>query len=111
MIQRRSFDRAGEGTRESWPSDRALVSGRLEPFLHSLERGGYSVELGPGMAELIETWAKNWVESHDNASKEAANKAGADWMLRLLAGYFQGRLRKAASVGKSGPYLAAKRCR
>jgi DNA polymerase-3 subunit delta' len=80
---------------------------RLEPMLYGLERGGYSVELGPIMAELIEGWAKAWVESHQNASKEAANKAGADWMLRLLANFLQGRLRKAAPLGKSGPYLTA----
>jgi DNA polymerase-3 subunit delta' len=80
---------------------------RLEPMLHSAERGGYSAEMGPAMAEMIDTWAKAWVESHDNASKESANKAGADWMLRLLAGFLRERLRKAAPLGKAGPYLAA----
>src|SRR5262249_24826799 len=80
---------------------------RLEPMLHNAERGRYSVEMGPAMRELIETWAKAWVDNHDNASKEAANKAGADWMLRLLAGFLQQRLRKAAPLGKSGPYLQA----
>src|SRR5262245_53606619 len=62
---------------------------RLAPMLQSAERGGYRVEFGPAMAELIEAWAKAWVESHDNASKEAANKAGADWMLRLLTGFLR----------------------
>ncbi len=80
---------------------------RLRPMLHSMERGGYTVEMGPAMAEMIEGWAKGWVEEHDNASKEAANKAGADWMLRLLAGYWRERLRVAAPLGKTGPYLAA----
>jgi hypothetical protein len=80
---------------------------RLEPMLQSAERGGYTVELGPAMAEMIDAWAKAWVESHDNASKEAANKAGADWMLRLVASYLRERLRKAAPLGKAGPYLAA----
>ena len=80
---------------------------RLEPMLQSAERGGYSPDMGPAMSELIDAWAKGWVESHDNASKEAANKAGADWMLRLLAGFLRDRLRKAAPLGKAGPYLAA----
>jgi DNA polymerase-3 subunit delta' len=94
------FELAREGGLYGWWK-------RLEPMLHSAERGGYTVELGPAMAEMIDAWAKAWVDSHDNASKESANKAGADWMLRLLASYLRERLRKAAPLGKAGPYLAA----
>jgi DNA polymerase-3 subunit delta' len=94
------FELAREGGLYGWWK-------RLEPMVYSAERGGYSVELGPAMAEMIDAWAKAWVESHDNASKESANKAGADWMLRLLASYLRERLRKAAPLGKAGPYLSA----
>jgi DNA polymerase-3 subunit delta' len=81
---------------------------RLEPMLRACERGGYSIELGPAMAELIESWAKAWVEAHGlTSSKEAANKAAADWMFRLLAGYLRERLKKAAPLGKAGPYVGA----
>lgn len=80
---------------------------RLKPMLQGLERGIYAVEMGPAMAEMIEAWAKAWVAAHANASKDAANKAGADWMLRLLAGYWRDRLRVAVPVNKAGPYLAA----
>jgi len=80
---------------------------RLEPMLRELERGQYAVELGPTMGELVKGWAESWVAAHKNASKEAANKAGADWMFRLLGNHWRSRLAKAAPMGKSGPYLAA----
>jgi hypothetical protein len=61
------------------------------------------------MAKLVDDWAAAWVDGPGgkNASKEAANKAGADWLLRLLANFLRERLRKAAPLGKAGPYLAA----
>jgi hypothetical protein len=80
---------------------------RLQPMLKSMESGGYTVEMGGTMSELVKGWSEAWVEEHENASKEAANKAGADWMFRLLAGYWRQRLAKAAPLGKAGPYLAA----
>lgn len=80
---------------------------RLAPMLRGMETGSYAVEMAPAMTELVKGWAESWVDAHENASKEAANKAGADWMFRLLAGYWRARLARAAPVGKSGPYLAA----
>lgn len=62
---------------------------RLEPMLATVMRGGYTVQFGPAMAELAEAWAKAWVEDHENASKEGANKAAADWMFRLLGGHIR----------------------
>lgn len=67
---------------------------RIEPMLKLVVAGKHSVDLGPAMAELTEQWAKAWVESHDNASKEAANRAGAEWMLRVLAWFWTKRLRE-----------------
>jgi DNA polymerase-3 subunit delta' len=80
---------------------------RLAPMLRNMETGVFAVELAPTMTELVKGWAEAWVDAHENASKEAANKAGADWMFRLLANYWRARLAKAAPLGKSGPYLAA----
>jgi DNA polymerase-3 subunit delta' len=80
---------------------------RLEPMLREMERGQYTVEMGGAMSEMVKGWAEAWVENHENASKEAANKAGADWMFRMLASYWRQRLAKAAPLGKAGPYLAA----
>lgn len=62
---------------------------RLAPMFTAAEKGRYSVELGAAMAELVETWAKAHVDEHENASKEAANKAGADWMVRLVAAHLK----------------------
>lgn len=58
---------------------------RVGPLLDAARAGKYSPELGPAMYELVDVWAKKWVDDHDNASKEAANRAGADWMFRLVA--------------------------
>jgi hypothetical protein len=80
---------------------------RLEPMLRDMERGQYAVEMGASMSELVKGWSEAWVEAHKNASKEAANKAGADWMFRLLGHHWRLRLAKAAPMGKAGPYLAA----
>jgi len=82
---------------------------QLEPMLAEAFRGGYSLALGPTMAGLADDWAKAWVEAHDNASKEAANVAGADWMFRMVAHALTRGLRDAASgdPDATAPYLAA----
>jgi DNA polymerase III subunit delta' len=73
---------------------------RLEPMLTQAEKGTHVVELGATMAELTDAWAKTWVEDHDNASKEAANRTAADWMLRLLAWRIGTRSRAAMAKGQ-----------
>lgn len=72
---------------------------RLEPLLAQAELGRHVVELGPLMHELTDGWAKAWVESHENASKEAANTAAAEWMFRVLAWRLGDRLRAAMKSG------------
>ncbi len=72
---------------------------RLEPLLAQAEQGKHVVELGPLMHELVDAWAKAWVESRENASKEAANTAAAEWMFRVLAWRMSGRLRAAMKTG------------
>lgn len=78
---------------------------RLQPMLAQAESGRHSVELGPAMAELIDAWAKAWVEVRENASKEAANRLGAEWMLRLLGWRARQRLAQATG-GSSATALA-----
>jgi DNA polymerase-3 subunit delta' len=68
---------------------------RLQPLLAQAEGGRHSVELGPAMSELVDAWAKAWVEARDDASKEAANRLGAEWMLRLLAWHARQRVTQA----------------
>lgn len=69
----------------------------IAPLLDDAAKGRYSPVLGPTMAELIEAWAKGSVESGDEGSKSAANKAGADWMLRLIAAHARGLARSAGT--------------
>jgi DNA polymerase-3 subunit delta' len=57
---------------------------RIEPMLREAAAGNYVLELGPAMAELVSAWAEKWVKDHQNASKEAANVAAAEWMFRLV---------------------------
>lgn len=71
---------------------------RIQPLLARSITGQYCIELGSGMAELVDAWAKNHVETVENASKEAANKAGADWMFRLVAYFLQSQLRRGAGA-------------
>lgn len=70
---------------------------QLGAMLDSAATGRYNVALGPTMAELVDGWAKAWVEKRENASKEAANKAGADWMLRLVGSYARALMRSDQS--------------
>lgn len=67
----------------------------LAPMLERTEQGRFAATLGATMAKLVDDWAKAWVDSHDNASKDAANKAGAAHLFRLLAGRARRRLASA----------------
>jgi DNA polymerase-3 subunit delta' len=70
---------------------------RLAPALETLARGGFPVGLGEVMNELVDTYATAWVKTHKNASKDAANKDGARWVLLLLAAHARERLRAACA--------------
>ena len=71
----------------------------LGPMLAELDGGKFPIDLGPAIAKLIDEWAQAWVDrpGNDNASKDAANKAAARLMFRLLAGHFRERLRSHAA--------------
>ncbi|MCA9298664.1 MAG: AAA family ATPase [Phycisphaerales bacterium] len=68
---------------------------QLEPALDQLASGRYVPDLAPTMASLVDAWAVQWVESHENASKDAANKQGVRHMLRLVSEDRRRRLRHA----------------
>jgi hypothetical protein len=77
---------------------------RLTPMLDAAASGRYSHELGPAMAALVDEHASAWVEARENASKEAATRAGAAWMFRLVGAWLGGMLVDAAtSGGSAGP--------
>jgi hypothetical protein len=69
----------------------------LSPMLADADNGAFTVELGKAMADLVDGYAQAWVDAHDNASKDAANKDGARQMFALLAHRAQERLRDAKS--------------
>ena len=66
----------------------------LEPLLAVCDSGKYSPALGPTMAALIEDWAKAVVERDKQASKDAANRAGAELMFRMLSQRARNHLRR-----------------
>jgi len=81
---------------------------RLEPMLASADRGDFDAGLGPAMATLVDEWAQAWVKEHENASKDAANKAGASRLLGMLAERSRLALRDvAARGGDAEPALRA----
>ncbi|MFZ2874038.1 MAG: hypothetical protein WAZ94_06100 [Phycisphaerales bacterium] len=58
---------------------------RLAPMLDECAKGSYSPDLGPTCHQLVDEFAQAQEKSGPNVSKDAANKDGAAWMLRLLA--------------------------
>lgn len=72
------FLRAHAGGLANW-------SRTLEPMLAAADAGKYSVELGPLMAKLVDDWAAAVVEKDKQASKDAANRTGADLLFRVIA--------------------------
>jgi DNA polymerase-3 subunit delta' len=71
----------------------------IGPMLAETDRGRYCAGLGPAMASLVDEWAKAHAQEREHASKDAANKAGAAWMLRLLAAHYRERLRSSPRDG------------
>jgi DNA polymerase III subunit delta' len=73
----------------------------LAPMLAELEQGRFPIEMGQIMAKLADDWAAAWVDrpGNENASKDAANKAAARQMFRLIAEHYRHRLRRQADAG------------
>jgi DNA polymerase III subunit delta' len=81
----------------------------LSPMLAEVDRGRFPLDLGPTMAKLADEWSQGWVDrpGNENASKEAANRAAARQMFRLVAGHYRRRLREAGSGGGAEAAAAA----
>jgi DNA polymerase-3 subunit delta' len=58
---------------------------RLAPMLDECAQGRYCPDLGPTCHQLVDEFALAQEKSGPNISKDASNKEGAAWMLRLLA--------------------------
>lgn len=70
-------------------------------MLAQVDQGRHVVEFGPAMTELVDSWAKAWVQENENASKEAANHQAAAWMLKMLAWHYTAKLQRAAKDAHS----------
>jgi DNA polymerase-3 subunit delta' len=72
---------------------------RLVPMLEASARGEHVAALGPAMAELSEAHAKRVVGENESASKDSANRAGMEMILRIVAHWARQRLRASVSAG------------
>lgn len=63
--------------------------------------------LGETIAKLVDDFAKAWVEHHENASKEAANKLGASLMWSMLGSHARLRLSTQAEKCDANDVFAA----
>jgi len=66
---------------------------RLAPLLARAAKGTYAPDLGPAIAELIDERATAAAEADKGVSKDAAKKAAAADMFRLIARQLRERLR------------------
>ncbi|MCC7193770.1 MAG: DNA polymerase III subunit [Phycisphaeraceae bacterium] len=67
------------------------------PALDEASKGKFAANLGSLMAEKIDDFAKRWVDEHENASKEAANKFAASLMWVLISQHARRRLATLAT--------------
>jgi DNA polymerase-3 subunit delta' len=72
----------------------------LDPMLAELDAGRFPADMGPTLAALVEDFAAAWVKKHANASKDAANKNGAGYVLAVLAGHARRRLVERVDAGR-----------
>ena len=71
----------------------------LAPMLADLADGHYPAQMGQTLAELVESFASAWVDQHENASKDAANKDGVKHLLAMLAAHARRQLAEDAEHG------------
>jgi len=75
--------------------------------LDQMQRQQYPVGLGQWMAQAIDSFAKQWVQRHENASKEAANKQASQLMWAMIAQLARQRLSDLAPNCDPGNLLSS----
>lgn len=78
-------------------------AGRVLPAIDTMARGAYPADLGLGMKEAIDGFAEAWVSSHENASKEAANKLAAALMWTMVTQHARRKLADLSSPDAPRP--------
>lgn len=71
----------------------------LEPLVKDLCAGAAPLDAGAQMAGLVDTWAEGWVKSHEQASKEAANRVAFGAVWRIVGELLRRQLRRDAERG------------
>lgn len=72
--------------------DLAAWGAVIEPAMDRIAGGQYPTDLGADLKDLIDGFAAQWVDTHDNASKEAANKRAAAIAWRIISQDAQRRI-------------------
>ncbi len=72
------------------------------PALDRMTQGKASGALGQEIAKRIDTFAKQWVDQHQNASKEAANNLAANLMGALITARARRRVTELAEQCEAG---------
>ncbi|GAB4108536.1 MAG: hypothetical protein Kow00105_15840 [Phycisphaeraceae bacterium] len=88
----------------------------IPPALDRAAQGHFTPDLGQSIHSLVDGFASEWVKTHTNASKEAANHQAVDLMLALIASHARKRLVEISAEHPSnqsevfrdrlGPWLA-----
>jgi len=91
-------------------------SAAILPALDHTAQGRPTADLGQQIFSFIDTFAKDWVDAHKGASKEAANKLGSDLMWSLIATHARRQIASLAehtdaqdpitSEARLGPWLS-----
>lgn len=81
---------------------------QLGPLIHAFVNGTPDADAGSRMAALAEEYATLFVKANPEASKDAANKAGAERVLLLLASIARAGLRGVVhDPARTDPWLLA----
>ncbi len=65
----------------------------MDPILTKLDQGDWNEGMVTDMSERIEAWSKSVVSENPRASKDSANRDGAEMMLRILGEHARRTLR------------------
>ena len=77
------------------------------PLLQQMMKGKYILEFSAAAHQLLDTYSTTWVDDHENASKEAANRAGANWLFRIVSDVLRKQLRAAKAHSQIESTLVA----
>ncbi len=77
------------------------------PLLQQMMKGKYILEFSAAAHQLLDTYSTTWVDDHENASKEAANRAGANWLFRIVSDVLRKQLRNAKAHSQIESTLVA----